>query len=356
MKHVLLKNPRLRGIEYGMLRFLEHEIIRQTNAEVIEVPAYTHPLMHRIGHGMRLSSFRRLMPKKKLIIEADVIWYILMGPENYELDLFSHWELNAKHRIVYLFDTLEPQFSLIKNLFSDDLFTVRITSFNDAAPYLEKLTGRPWEVIAQAVPENLFVPTEVSRRTIDFSSYGRKLDSFHLSLKQYCDDHHFYYDFSTQSGRQLTATEEEAYHQYAWHVSHSIFTVSWPIELTNPQRAGKLHPITCRWFEGASAGTVLIGRKPNNPIFDIWLSPGLVQEVSTGLQQTEFWKQLDKLYDQRHDLLEQRAEILSHCKENWTWTDRVNQMLEFILKDPNLRNRCVVSESLSPIEIKNHSE
>ena len=86
LKHVLLKNARLKGWEYGMLRALEEEIVHQTGATVVEVPDYgLHPLTSRVGHSMRWDPARKLLPKKSFPVEADVLWYILMGPENYEL-------------------------------------------------------------------------------------------------------------------------------------------------------------------------------------------------------------------------------------------------------------------------------
>src|SRR5688572_2900891 len=159
LSHVLLRNPRLRGWEYGMLRALESEIVRQTNAAVIDIPNYDNNiLLKKSAHGMRLDKVRSVLPKRPLQVEADVIWFILMGPENHVLDLFSQWDIKAKHRIVYLFDTLPPQYSLLKKLYSNDQFNIRITSFADALPDLEAITGRKWFAIEQAVPEDLFVP------------------------------------------------------------------------------------------------------------------------------------------------------------------------------------------------------
>jgi hypothetical protein len=201
-----------------------------------------------MGHAMRLGKYRSWIPKKSLPVEADALWYVLMGPENYELDIFKDWNATARHRIVYLYDTLEPQFPLIRRLFSDDTFNVRITSFNDAVPYLEQLTGKKWYSIEQGVPSDLFSCESEADRTIHFSSYGRRYPDFHKALQDFCKQNQLYYDFTTHNGKHPTAPEEDLYRQYAWHISHSIFTISWPVEFTNPQRAGRLKPLTCSWF------------------------------------------------------------------------------------------------------------
>ena len=330
LKHVLLKNSRLRGWEYGMLRALEDEVVRQTGATVVEVPDYgLHAITGRAGHGTRWDQARKLLPKKSLPVQADVLWYILMGPENYELDLFKDWD-QTTHRIVYIYDTLEPQFNLIRKLFSDNSFNIRITSFHDAAPYLEELTGKEWHAVEQAVPESLFTPVTPDKKVIDFSSYGRKFPLFHDALLQFCKSNGLYYDYTTHDVKHPTAPEAELYQQYAWHLRHSAFTVSWPVEMTNPIRAGRLHPITCRWFEAAACGTSVIGQPPDNKLFDKLLHPDLVIKIDPSAKKQAIFHELDNLWKTR-DLHQQRAYSISEeIAEKLTWKNRVNRMINLI--------------------------
>lgn len=331
LKHVLLKNSRLKGWEYGMLRALEDEIILQTKASVIEVPDYgMDRITSKFGHSMRWSAARKLLPKKTFPVEADVLWYILMGPENYELDLFKDWNITAKHRIVYIFDTLESQFGLVKKLFSDNLFNIRITSFNDAVSHLERLTAKKWYTIEQAVPTSLFRLLPPEEKLITFSAYGRRHPVFHNILSEFCESNQLYYDFTTHSGAHPAAPENQLYRQYAWHITHSIFTVSWPIELTNSQRAGCLHPVTCRWFEAAASGTVILGRKPGNLQFDQVLTPGLITEINPLEKKTKLWRQLDNIFANRYELMNKSAAIAEANFNRWSWTNRVLRMLQLI--------------------------
>jgi hypothetical protein len=332
MTHILLKNPRLRGWEYGMLRALEDEIVRKTNATILEVPDYGSKfLKKRGGHNMRFDAARQVFPKKPLRVEADVIWYILMGPENYELDLFTGWELNAKHRIVYLFDTLEPQFILTKKLFSNNLFNIKITSFNDAELALEKLTGHKWQTIEQAVPATLFSSVPLTEKLIHFSSYGRRLPEFHNALLEFCSLNNLYYDYTTHNGQNPAAPEEELYKQYAWHLNHSLFNVSWPVEITNPARAGKLNPITCRWFEAVAAGTIILGKKPNNTLFDNMLHPDLVIEVDPNSNKEQLFRKLDEIVATKEQYYEQAKSIAEKILPKITWGNRVERILENLL-------------------------
>lgn len=332
LKHVLLKNPRLKGWEYGMLRAFEEEIIQQTKASVFEVPYYGQPsILNRAAHGMRWEPAREFLPKKSLDIDGDVLWYVLMGPENYELDLFKDWSKKATYRIVYLFDTLEPQFRLMKKLFSGPEFNIKITSFNDAVPFLQDLTGQPWQAIEQAVPSGLFRAVPSAEKVIDFSSYGRRLPVFHDALLEFCKYHDLYFDYTMHQVKDPTAPEEELYRQYAWHLTHSKFTVSWPVELTNPKRAGRLHPITCRWFEAAASSTIVIGQKPGNSSFDKLLAPNFVAQIDPFKEKRLILRDLEQLYAQ-YDVLKANADAIElENRDRWTWKNKVERALSTLV-------------------------
>jgi hypothetical protein len=333
VKHVVLRNPFLKGWEYGMLRELENAIIQNTNAEVINLPDYgKEKLLEKTQHGMRLSSLRKLIPKKELKIEADVVWCILMGPENMMLDLFKGWQ-KIKHRIVYFFDTLPAQYPLIKSLFSSDEFNIKITSFNDAKADLEKLTSKKWHVIEQAATEGLFNTVPFENKMIHFSSYGRKWPALHEALLEFCQNKNLYYDFTTHDARHPTAEPELLYRQYAWHLSHSLFTFSWPVELTNPSRAGHLHPITCRWFEAACSGTVLIGKKPANEKFDVYLFSEAVVEMDPSEKKEGMLSKLEKIWGMRKQLYDQANELQKKHHPKLIWKDRVQRMLKLIASE-----------------------
>jgi hypothetical protein len=330
VKHVVIRNPFLKGWEYGMLRALENAIVQQTNAEIIYLPDFgKEKLLEKSQHGMRLSSFRKLVPKKQLDIEADVIWCILMGPENMMLDLFKGWQ-KIKHRIVYLFDTLPPQYPLIKSLFSSDAFNIRITSFNDSKEDLEKLTSKKWHVIEQAGTENLFKSIPFENKIIHFSSYGRKWPALHEALVEFCCKNKLYYDFTTHDGRHPVAEAELLYQQYAWHINHSLFTFSWPVELTNPSRAGHLHPVTCRWFEAACAGTVMIGKKPGNEKMEDYLFPGSVIELDPSGKREDMLVKLENIWQNRKELYNYANDQLRINYSKLVWPNRIKRMLNLI--------------------------
>lgn len=341
MKHLLLENPNSYGFEYGSLKSFEETIINQLNAVKISYPeliGLNNYISNRFSHGTNKDFLRSYLPKKQINIEGDVLWIILMGPEDFNLDLFKGWQKKSIFKIVYLFDTLPHQFKLIKKLFANDDIDLLLSSFNEAIPFLEKETGREWHYIPQAVPD-FFFPSEINNsRSIDFSSYGRRNEKTHEILKKYCSENNLYYDYSISKGINKEITPLEAYKQYAWHLKNSIFNFSWSVDITNPQRSQFLNPITVRWFENAASGSVCLGQEPNNLLFDKELYQNMVVRINPNSSEPELISVLDKLMESKEILLKKSLEKSQINKKFWIWNTRIKQIEEIMFKKLALRN------------------
>lgn len=330
--HTIIKDKQLNGWEYGMLRSFESAIVEETGASIVEIPKYflLGNYISHFGHGMKRGKFRKHFPKQEWAPDGDIGWYILMGPENYRLDLYEGWNKSLKLKILYLYDTFPSQYSLIKRICSDRTWDILITSFNDAVDDLQKITGRKWHCIPQAVDKNLFVGKSLEEKIIHFSSYGRRYPVLHDLVKEFCKQKDLYYDYTTHDGRHPIAESTELYSQYSWHLNHSLFTFSWPVELTNPTRAGHLHPITCRWFEAMAAGAIILGKRPANDIFKHWLDDDLVIDLDPTATKQNLLHRLDELWDNREKLYE-NAQKRKRIKENKIfWNERVKRILNII--------------------------
>jgi len=334
MNHILFRDPALQGWEYGMQRSFENAIRQITAATVIDLPSYSlgKKYLHHFGHGMNKAVFRKYFPKQDFRVSGDVAWYILMAPENYRLDLFTKWSAGCSKKVLYLYDTLPAQYPLIRKHFSDGTWDLLITSFEDAVGDLERETGRKWHSIEQAADEKLFVPIPYNQRSIHFSSYGRRFPKVHEVLKDFCRTNNLYYDFTTHDGKHPVAEPAELYRQYAWHMTQSIFTFSWPVELTNPARAGHLRPITCRWFEAAAAGTILIGKAPANNKFDLFFDKDLVHPIDPDSAPEEIKKTLQHLWERREVLFQKANIFAQQHRTRLVWKERVERIMALIEK------------------------
>ena len=176
LKHVVVSNFALNGFEYGVLRDFEDEVIRVTGAELVAMPKRQLPkfIGHRVGHGTRYSSLRRFIPKVEHNFKADVLWFILMGPENFSLDLFKNWDQGVGIKVLYLFDTFERQLPSIRRVLQSTHWDYTITSFHGAIPFLEEQTQRQWYAVPQGVKLERFEPVSKEEKVISFSAYGRR--------------------------------------------------------------------------------------------------------------------------------------------------------------------------------------
>jgi hypothetical protein len=333
LRHMVLLDGSANGWESGTQRCLEQEIIKQTNGTGFDVSAYrqTRALERRFGHGTRFEVLRDWLPKKKLKLpQVDVLWLVLMGPENYRLDLFRGWEDCARYKVLYVFDTLPSQYDCLRRLLSDSRWNLCIGSFNDAVPVLERLTGRKWHHVDQAVAVDLFKPATVEERVIHFSAYGRRHPAIHEAVLEFAETHGLYYDFTMHERPHPTADPMTVYRQFAWHLSHSLFTFSWPVELTNPARAGSLSPITCRWFEAAAAGTVVLGQAPRNRHFEELFGRDFVTPISPDGSRISIMKQLESVWSSRFHLAQQALDRRASLAPILGWSARVERMSQLI--------------------------
>jgi hypothetical protein len=331
--HLLLQNESVQGWENGMLRCLEEAIVQQTGAQRFTVrhsPVW-QILNRRFGHGTRYERWRPFLPKRPLTLpaSAEVVWHVLMGPEDYSLDLFKDCSGKARH-IVYLFDTLPSQMNRIRRLFSGREWDVCVTSFDDAVPMLERVTRRPWHHVDQAVSLDYFPIVPPAEKVIHFSSYGRRHPRVHEAVRRFCEVKGLYYDFTTHDRNGPTADPLTLFRQFAWHLSHSLFTFCWPVEVTSPARAGELSPVTCRWFEAAAAGAVMLGQPPKNPHFRKLFGDEAVTQINPDADVNAILKQLEQIWQQRIELSAQASALREKLGGGIDWSARVKRMLDFI--------------------------
>ena len=331
LRHALLSKTASHGFQYGVLRDFEDEIVRLTGAERAAMPEWRGPerVHGRIAHGTRLAPLRRFVPRQAgFEVEADVLWVVLMGPEDSSLDLLRGWDRRVGTRILYLFDTFEDQLPTLRTLLAAARWDHLITSFHAAIPMLERETGRRWSAVTQGVKLDRFMPVPAGQRVIPVSSYGRRVAPVHRAIEAWSTERGLHYETSIAASIQPSVDSRYLYKQYAWHIRHSNFNVCWPVEVTHPARVGSMSPITCRWFESAAAATTMIGAMPRDPRFLDLFGPDAVIPLDPAARSPgEIGDVLDALYRDREAHL---ARALARREERsfaWTWEARVREIL-----------------------------
>ncbi len=309
-----------------MLLDFQTEICRLTGAVRVPMPPRTRLTQH-FGHATRYAPFRRLIRRTGFYPRADVLWAVFMGPEDYSLDVFTRWDRHVGFKILYLFDTMERQISSIRAILRSVKWDLTITSFSGALPFLEEQTQRRWFAVPQGVKLDRFHPAPAHHRLMDFSAYGRRLSAIHEGVKAFCAETGRYYDYTTTVRLAPGADPREQYEQYAWRMRHSAFTFCWPVETTNPSRVRSFSPITCRWFEAAATGTVVVGQTPKDPGFEEMFGPGFVVPLEPACSGTDLFDFLSRLIEERQVHLDGAQRRRNRFADTWSWERRVKDIL-----------------------------
>ncbi|MBA2526447.1 MAG: glycosyltransferase family 1 protein [Pyrinomonadaceae bacterium] len=330
MKHLVLTNSALRGMQYGMLRDFEDEIVRVTEAEQVIAPTRSFPkfISNRLAHGTRYARFRRWIPREEHELKADVLWVVLMGPESFTLDLYTGWDKGVGLKILYLFDTLDAHLPCIRRVLRSTKWDFTSTAFYGAKPFLDEKTQREWHLVRHGVKLDRFQPGSERERVIDFCAYGRRQEKVHKVIKEFCNREGKYYDYTTAASIQPNLDPREHYSHYAWHLSRTIFNFCWPVEATHPGLIDSHSPITCRWFEAAASGNVILGQAPAEPGFEHLFGPDAVLKID--YQNGNLMNVFEKLWEKRHEHLQAALERRAALSHKWTWERRINQILQIL--------------------------
>jgi hypothetical protein len=329
-RHVLLVNPALTGFAYGMQRDFEAEICRVAGAEPVVVPPRRLPRLVRrfTMPGTRYARLGALVPRAGFPVGADVLWVVLMGPEDFPLWFHKGWDRHVGRKVLYLFDSFEHQLPSLRRLLARTKWDLTVTSFPAAVPMLEQLTGRSWHAVLQGVLAERFYPLpDGAEPAIAFSSYGRRVPAVHAALRPFAAKSGRHYDYTVAEGIQPGLDPRENYEIYAWHLRQSWFTFSWPVELTHAARARTFSPVTCRWFEAAASGAVIVGDSPKDPAFERLFGPDFVEPFDPTAPADRMAARLAELLDGRRALRERRLQLCRDRGADWTWEARVRDIL-----------------------------
>jgi hypothetical protein len=326
---VLIFDPNLTGFEYGMQRDFEQTIREETDGLDYALPS--KKLFNRFGPGMRGWNLRKFIPKETCNLPDHQLWIPLMGPELFPFWRRKNWDNGKKKIVVYLFDTLNHQGQYIKEMVAEGKIDYLVTSFPNSVNWLETITKRKWHSVPQGINTSRFYPLKDSENPqIAFSSYGRRLPEFHKVLKLFCEKNKQHYDFTVTQGLIPGSDPCDNYGIYAWHLRQSWFTVCWPVELTNPQRAPTFSPMTCRWFEAAASGSIIIGQPPKDPAFEEFFGKDFVEKIDPNSSQKDQETRLNQLWEKREELRSIKKKVLQERISQWTWSNRVQQIKSIV--------------------------
>lgn len=172
---------------------------------------------------------------------------------------------------------------------------------------VEKLSdriGRKCLYFPPAVDSILFCPyPDPPERSVDVYSIGRRLSAPHQQCLAMSRRNDFFYLYDSIRGQEAIDWKEHRA-LFANTAKRSRYFIVNPAKVDDPGTIGRQSEFGYRYFDGAAAGAIMIGERPNNEVFDeLFDWPDAVIPLPSDASKTVgFIKELDQDPERQHKI------------------------------------------------------
>jgi Glycosyl transferases group 1 len=252
--------------------------IDATDLPALEFSRRAYKLVH-LASGPTLARRLAPCPRNKVILERDYELFFPIfshGYELYSLALIPNWRERCRRAACFITEVWSEQLpryllELLSNF--DHIFVGSFFSVNDVA----RITGRPCTYLPLAADVLRFAPDSVDqRRPIDVCNIGRRSPVTHQALLEDSERRRSFYYFDTQAAGGV-GLKQRTFHvdnpvehrvMLAKILKHSCYYVANRSYVNQPELTNGRDEISGRFYEGAAAGTVMIGEAPRSGEFE----------------------------------------------------------------------------------------
>jgi len=142
--------------------------------------------------------------------------------------------------------------------------------FKGSVDAISQVIGRRCHFLPYGVDAIRFSPyPNPPARVIDVYSLGRRLDSLHRTLLKFTAERNMFYVYETlQAGAEnLVSNHRQHRELLANQIKRSRYFLVAPGKVNLPQETRGQIEVPARFYEGAAAGTVMIGQAPDCELF-----------------------------------------------------------------------------------------
>ncbi len=241
--------------------------------------------LHKLGRWVTGSAtFARSLtpqgPRVELDRDYDLFLPVFNHPyELFALDVVPNWRERCRHAACFINEVWEGQIPeyLLERLAQFDRIYLGVTR---PTTTVARITGRPCSYLPPGVDCLSFAPDLGGERPIHVCGIGRRSEITHRALLSMARQRGLFYYFDTvrarsvaNASRQVTfSVGDPAQHRflYASMLKRSRYFMASRARANEPELIGDTQETAGRFFEGAAAGTVMIGEPPRNSIFDAY--------------------------------------------------------------------------------------
>ncbi len=259
--------------------------------------------------------------------EYDLLFAVLDNPwQMHLLESIKGWRDKCRHTACFIAEMWEPD---LKNwrLFEEpwEDFDHIFLGVVQCIEGLSKLIKPPVTYIPPAVDTLRFSPyPDPPQRLINVSYVGRRSPAIHDALVQRATEDNFFYYYDTMKGKLRISNPREHRLLLAGLFQRTRYNITNYAKFNSTKETGGNQEIGYRFFEGAAAGTVMIGMPPAGDAFPRYFDweDAIVQVDFSGTDVVEAISKLDA-QPERLERISRMNIANSLLKHDWAyrWRD-----------------------------------
>ena len=259
--------------------------------------------------------------------EYDLLFAVLDNPFQFHLlESIAGWREKCRHTACFITEMWQPDLKLAR-LFREpwSIFDRVFLGVTQCVAGLNQLIEPPVSYIPPAVDTLRFSPyPNPPKRSIDVSYVGRRSPDIHNALVKRAARDNFFYYHDTLRGKLEIGNPREHRILLANLFKRSRYNITNYAKFNSTEETGGTQEIGYRFFEGAAAGTVMVGTPPAGeafPRYFDWEDPIIKVDLS-GTDVVEAIAELDT-QPERLERISRRNVANCLLKHDWSyrWQD-----------------------------------
>ncbi|MDJ0734012.1 MAG: glycosyltransferase [Nostocaceae cyanobacterium] len=225
----------------------------------------------RVTRSTQFANFIRPDPNTVFLDREYELFYVILRQPHDVFSIFSlkDWRKKSKKAVCHLIEIwnndvegYKPLLELLKDF--DHIFLGVASNIEKIA----QITGRPCTYVPASVDAIKFCPYPLSpNRSIDVTNIGRRSTITHQALVELAQQKKIHYLYDTVSNARVPKPHEHR-SLLANQLKRSRYFIANRPMANRPDIRGNQAEIGYRFFEGAAAGTVMIGDSPDTAMFN----------------------------------------------------------------------------------------
>jgi len=252
--------------------------IDATGLPALEFSRRAYKLARLASGSPKLARLLAPYPRNRIVLEREFDLFFPVfshAHELYSLATFPNWRQRCRKAACFISEVwsdMLPEYLLELLSAFDHVFIGHRHPVKEVA----RITGRPCTYLPLAVDVLRFAPVSCDQtRPIEVCNIGRRSPVTHQALLDDAEQRQsfYYYDTVAASGADLkhrtfrVDSPHEHRHMLATLLKHSRYYIANRSYVNRPEFTAGRDEISARFYEGAAAGTVMIGEAPRSEEF-----------------------------------------------------------------------------------------